>query len=183
MSIGGYIMKICNVENCNNEQKIRGYCTYHYKKFHKEGALEIIQPHETHGMHGTPEYRSWNQMIQRCYNEKSFGYHRYGGRGITVWNRWLYSFSAFYEDMGKKPFVGAEIDRIDNDGNYEPNNCRWLSHKDNTRNSTLTPFTEEIVEDIRQTYKNGLMTQRQIAKKYNVCRNSINRIINYKRWA
>jgi hypothetical protein len=83
----------------------------------------------------TSEYRTWQKMNQRCYYSKQRGYHLYGGRGITVCDRWRHSFLAFLVDMGPKPCPSASIDRIDNDGNYEPANCRWASAMEQMVNS------------------------------------------------
>ncbi len=90
--------------------------------------------HRTHGLSGIPEYRTWRMMILRCSVPSAKGYKNYGGRGISVCERWLASTSDFIKDMGPKPFPEAEIDRIDVNGNYEPSNCRWLSKKENLRN-------------------------------------------------
>lgn len=69
-------------------------------------------------------YSSWCAMKTRCLNENHRHYHRYGGRGITICPRWLNSFDNFVADMGERP-SGTSLDRINNDGNYEPGNCRW----------------------------------------------------------
>ena len=76
----------------------------------------------THGRWNTATYRAWADMITRCMNRKRPNFDRYGGRGITVCNRWL-NFNAFRADMGDRP-RGLTLDRINNDGNYEPGNCR-----------------------------------------------------------
>lgn len=81
-------------------------------------------------------YRSWEHMKRRCLNATAKDYYRYGGRGITVCNRWL-NFENFYADMGDRP-ENTSIDRIDNNGNYEPGNCRWSTPKEQQDNTSKT---------------------------------------------
>ena len=88
-----------------------------------------------HGMYGTTEHNIWSSLIQRCTNPNSQFYHNYGGRGIRVCARWRTSFEAFLEDMGPRPSKKHSIDRFpNNDGNYEPGNCRWATRKEQQRN-------------------------------------------------
>lgn len=85
----------------------------------------------------TGEYKSWSDMRQRCTNPNNKYFHRYGGRGITICDRWLNSFENFLEDMGLKPAKGYHIDRIDNDKGYFKENCQWLSPSENAKKSHL----------------------------------------------
>lgn len=109
----------------------------------------------THGMSGTPEYKTWDSMRQRCTNPRNTHWRHYGGRGITVCDRWS-SFEAFLEDMGRRPSRGLSLDRIDVNGNYEPGNCRWATAVEQARNQrrsrVLTAFgrTQHIAEWAQQ---------------------------------
>lgn len=87
-----------------------------------------------HGKVGTPEYATWSAMNQRCATPGHQAYADYGGRGIRVCDRWSHSFENFLADMGPRPGKGYSLDRIDNDGNYEPGNCRWSTQEQQMNN-------------------------------------------------
>lgn len=97
-----------------------------------------------HGHHGTKLYNVWQGLFGRCYRPSHRSYARYGARGITVCDRWA-SFENFYEDMGATYAEGLDIDRIDNSGNYEPSNCRWVTRSENCRNRRNSKLTAEDV--------------------------------------
>lgn len=82
----------------------------------------------------TTEYRTWSNMIDRCERVSNKQFRDWGGRGIKVCPRWRESFAAFLADMGRKPSPDHSIDRINNDGNYEPGNCRWATRLEQNRN-------------------------------------------------
>lgn len=99
----------------------------------RESTMAAKEASTTHGMSYTSEYKIWQNMHQRCGNEKHKSFADYGGRGIQVCKEWK-NFDGFFADMGLRPTLKHSIDRIDNDGNYEPDNVRWATHRDQNAN-------------------------------------------------
>ncbi len=114
--------------------------------------------HTTHGMCGTPEYKTWAAILKRCYSENDPGHKNYGGRGITVCDRWRNSFENFFADMGERR-DGFSIERIDTNGNYCPENCCWADKKtqaNNKRTTVLVTFNGETLPITEWASKIGI---------------------------
>ena len=136
----GHYVWLCKCE-CGNEKEISGTClrrgaTKSCGCLQKEMSAKTNRKSKKYQMYKISqktEYSSWSHMKNRCLNKNDNKYKSWGGRGITVCDRWL-KFENFYKDMGKKPFNKYSIDRINNDGNYELQNCRWATRKEQMRN-------------------------------------------------
>lgn len=91
--------------------------------------------YERHGMTKSSEYMTWRNMLGRCYNQNDPGYPLWGGRGITICDRWRSSFSAFFADVGSKPSPRHSLERIDNSRGYEPTNVKWATRREQQQNT------------------------------------------------
>lgn len=96
----------------------------------------------THGLSRTVEYNLWNGIKARCENPNEIGYDNYGGRGIKMCERWRHSFENFLTDVGRRPGPEYSLDRIDNNGDYEPENTRWATRKEQTNNTRRNHLLE-----------------------------------------
>ncbi len=141
----------------------------------------LVQLNRTHGLHNTDVYKAWSNMIGRCRNKNNVYYRCYGGRGINVCDRWLNSFENFYKDVGDRPSSLHSLDRIDNDGDYTPENCRWATVKEQSRNRSTTKLTTDLVEEIRGLLR-GNITQTELANAFGVDRKTIYDILYNKTW-
>jgi hypothetical protein len=122
---------ICGVEKVVRQQELLRGDTLSCGCLKKERAHKLGSSNRTHGeswrSRRTPEYEAWKGMIQRCYNLNYHGYKNWGGRGIKVCQRWRDSYEVFLSDVGRKPSKDHSLDRIDNEGDYEPGNVRWVT--------------------------------------------------------
>src|SRR3972149_9937333 len=122
-----------------------------------------------HGGNGTKLYTVWKAMKQRILNPKNKDYKDYGGRGITLCPEWANDYITFRNWALNNGYAeGLQINRIWNDGNYEPNNCNWITILENNRNQTKTKLSLMKANEIRELYKTGNCTQQELAEKYNV---------------
>lgn len=125
-----------------------------------------IELRTTHGRaNKSPTYRSWKEMRQRCMNPNSDKFHWYGGRGIAVCPQWE-SFEQFLADMGERP-AGMTLDRINNDGPYSPENCRWATQLEQTRKQEKNKLSEALAAQLRADRATG-MTYAALGAKYGV---------------
>ena len=165
---GRYSSFLCECQ-CGTRKIIRGTNLTHGGVvscgcWKKERGKTQGEGQRRHGQCGSRTYKSWHSMKMRCNNPNSSGWELYGGRGVSICNRWLESFENFYADMGDRP-ENTSLDRINPNGNYEPSNCRWATPKQQSRNSRntvkvqwkgeerlLVELCEELGIDVRRTY-------------------------------
>lgn len=125
--------KKCSVKGCDRVYSCKKYCNTHYERVRINGYLGSDRPvWVKHGLKNHFMYRSWVGMRSRCNNPKDKDYKNYGGRGIKVCETWS-SFENFINDVGERP-NGMSLDRIDNDGDYKPSNCKWSTPREQQLN-------------------------------------------------
>lgn len=147
--------------------KIKTYILSNIKNGHTKSCGCLIKDNKKprtikHGQYKTSEFKAWQSMIQRCYNTNSHNFKLYGGRGITVCDKWRDSFESFLQDIGKKPSKKHQLDRINNNANYTPDNCRWSTPQQNSNNRRNTIYV---------LFNNELVTISDLSKRYNINNN------------
>ena len=141
----------CKIEDCDGIGKltkgkrhlVKGYCNMHYERVYRYGNPHFVKHVQNEGRKYHPLYNTYKGLFSRCYNPKNKNYHRYGGRGITVCDRWSAQdgFWRFVKDMGERP-EGTSLDRIDNSKGYSPDNCRWATYKMQNNNTKWTEIAK-----------------------------------------
>jgi hypothetical protein len=131
--------------SCNCHKKIQS--AKNMRKLQRQMRSEGRGGRTTHNASTTPEYKTWSKIKERCLNPNTAFYEIYGGRGITICERWIKSFEDFLADVGPKPSSAHSMDRIDVNGNYEPGNVRWATRKEqanNTRRKQIEQFSDDV---------------------------------------
>lgn len=155
-----------------NEQKACKECSRRARTLHGHAKTPNM----------TPTYRSWQAMLARCYKKHDGDYPNYGGRGIRVCDRWRHDFAAFLADMGERP-PGTTIDRYpDNNGNYEPSNCRWATPKMQIQNRRVTKLEAHEPAQIRWLVSEGY-SKSSVARFFGIAVSGVCKIINGDHWA
>ena len=175
-------MWLCRCE-CGNEthvasQKLRDGKTVSCGCYRREQSGNLNLRHGLSNKSRT--YKSWKEMRRRCTSKTADQYKWYGGRGIKVCDRWN-DYELFLEDMGDRP-EGMTLDRINNDGDYEPENCCWATHKEQTRKQTTNKLSEDLAAQLRDDRASG-MTYRALGQKYGISRTSAHRCASGITWS
>lgn len=156
----------CSVRDCVKQHHAKGFCKTHYLAQWRWQTKRRIQGRKGGYKHGlankTRTYAIWKGMRVRCTNPNSKSYPRYGGRGISICPRWN-DYVIFLADMGEAP-DGMTIERNNNNGNYEPGNCRWATHIEQVNNKTNT---------IRVTYQGEIMALADAARIFGIKRSTL----------
>ncbi len=167
---------------CGNIKHIQSYCLRSGQS-KSCGCLNrelTSKANTTHGKTNSLAYKSWEGMMQRCYNPKNNAYRLYGGKGIKVCPLWRDSFEAFYKDMGERP-IGLTIERIDSTEDYTPENCKWATYTEQGRNTSRVKLSVEKVTEIRVLSATGL-SGGKISRLFGVNASTINNVLAGKTW-
>jgi len=155
-------MNTCTIENCQSPVIARKFCRKHYLRWYKHGDPNVVFDtlkgianaaikNRKHGCWSHELYPVWHSMMARCYKASHHKYKNYGLRGIFVCDEW-HDVRNFIEDMSPRP-TGLSLDRINNDGPYSKENCRWATAEQQARNSTKSKITDEVREKIISNYE------------------------------
>lgn len=175
LSINRHVHLLCRCK-CSYEGVIAGFSLVTGKsKQCTRCALRGHPPNgRRHGLSRTKEYFAWSQMKSRCLNPAHNNWADYGGRGIRVHEPWANSFTAFLDDVGHAPSQRMTLDRINNDGHYEPGNCRWATYLQQEQNKRTSRFYDVRGEK---------MTIRDMSARFSVNPVTLYARLNYLGWS
>ena len=159
---------ICECECGNIKDK-----QYKLTSFRTKSCGCLRKGNIKHSYSLSPTYKSWQSMKTRCLNSNNDNWKYYGGRGITICERWLESFENFLADMGERP-KDTTLDRINSEGNYEPSNCKWSTIKEQINNRKYT-VSDDIVRSIKILLSKGV-SQKMLANHFNLSESTISNI-------
>lgn len=148
---------LCECNSCGAKNPYIGSSITKGRRTHCRGCNHFNHKHGD--ANKTKEYRSYRHMLNRCYNKNDIQYPNYGGRGIEVCERWRSSYENFLSDIGRAPTPKHSLDRINNDSNYGPSNCRWATPLEQMNNQRKTRFI---------TYKGETLPFSDFCRKYGV---------------
>lgn len=129
----------------------------------------------------SPEYRSWQMMKNRCLNPRAQDWDYYGGRGITIDERW-FDFDAFLLDMGRRPSLAHTLERKNSEDDYHKNNCVWATREDQARNRAYAKMSVKKAREVRKLYATGKYKQYELAHQFNVSQRTISLITRNEAW-
>lgn len=147
----------------------------------KARKTRLVHGHARHDQPRSATYNTWIAMRDRCTDPTSDSYPDYGGRGITICQRWIDSFEAFLADMGERP-AGTTLDRIDGARGYEPGNCRWATAVEQNRNTRSVALNSVAVDLVRYMHKRGAR-RADLAHAFGVSESTIGNVVARRTWA
>jgi hypothetical protein len=185
-------MKTCKIESCCGQVLAKELCRMHYLRQYRHGdPLFVNRPSDyvpsgadsanyKHGKWNHPLYKTWSNMMRRCYSPSDRAYKNYGARGISVCDRW-HDILNFIEDMGERP-EGHSIDRIDNNSGYSKENCRWATDTTQSRNRRYAKLNEQKASEIRSLRDLGAK-RKELAEKFGVSLATIKKVLSGVYWS
>ena len=184
-------MKNCTIPDCDSPLLAKGFCRKHYLRNYRHGDPHFVSDpvdyqltgedsaNFKHGHWDHPLYKTWSNMMRRCYNPKEHAYKNYGARGIQVCGRW-HNVAHFIEDMGDRP-EGMTLDRKDNSLGYSKENCRWACDTTQSRNRRFAKLTLEKAQEMRRMREEGSSRQ-ALADHFEVSLATVKKVLSGAYW-